>query len=133
MKQDKIEIIKTKKPFKIADIIILLILIIISVCLIVFLPKKQGTFVEVYVDDVLVLQQSLDIDYERKIYTNNGEHYNIIKIESGYVYVIDADCDDKTCINMGKTNTINKSIICLPHNFKIVIIGSADDGVDGII
>lgn len=131
-KIEKISELKSKKPFKLFDIIILGILLILSVSLIIFIPQKKGAYVEVYVDNKLKLTHFLDSDYEVKISTNNGEHYNIIKIENGYVYVSEADCNDKICINTGKTNTNNKSIICLPHNLKIIVKGSADD-VDVIV
>lgn len=131
-KLEKINEIKTKRPFGLIDIIIAAVLIIISVSLIIFIPDKKGAYAEVYVDNNLVLKQNLNVNYEKKIYTGDGKHYNVIKIENGYVYIIDADCGDKTCIHMGKTNSKNKSIICLPHNLKITVTDS-DDGIDTII
>jgi len=131
-KLEKIKNIKSKPPFKILDIFLVLILLAASVCLIVFMPQKKGAYVEVYVDGKLVLERPLNIDYEQIIYTNNGEHYNTIKIEGGYVFVIDADCDDKTCVNMGKTNSPAKPIICLPHHLKIIVV-SSEPGVDVIV
>lgn len=126
-KIEKINNLKTKSPFKIFDIVIAAALITLAVLLIIFVPQKKGAYVEVYVDNKLVFKRSLNEDYETRISTNGGEHYNRIKIENGYVYVLDADCNDKFCINTGKTNTKNKPIICLPHNLKIEVIGS-DDG-----
>lgn len=131
-KLEKINRIKTKKPFRLADLIIVAALLILSVSLLIFIPKNKGAYIEVYVDNKLVLTHPLNSDMETKIYTGNGEHYNKIKIENGYVCITDADCSDKICIHTGKTNTKNKPIICLPHNLKIVING-ADDDVDKVI
>ena len=130
-KLEKIKNIKSKTPFKLADIFLVAILLALSVGLL-FLPQKKGAYIEVYSEGRLVLTHPLDVDFEQKIITSGGEHYNVIKIEKGYVFVTDSDCGDRTCINLGKTNTQGKSIVCLPHNLKIVVAGS-DDGVDIIV
>lgn len=132
-KAEKIENLKKKSPFKLFDVLVIGVLLVVSVCLVVFLPQKKGAYAEVYVDNKLVLTRPLNVDYEVKILTNNGEHYNVVKIENGYVFISDSDCDDKVCINTGKTNTSNKSIICLPHNLKIIVVNSIDDDVDIVI
>ena|GEM_PF-2497597 len=126
-KLEKIKSIKTKTPFKLIDIFVVAVLLALSIGLL-FLPQKKGAYVNVYIEGELVLTRPLTVDFEQKIYVNNGEHYNTIKIENGYVFVSDSDCGDKTCINLGKTNTQNKSIVCLPHNLKIVVTNSGTEG-----
>lgn len=132
-KIEKIKNIKNKTPFKLLDVFLVAILLAASVSLLIFLPQKKGAYIEVYVDGKLIFERPLyeDLD-DYKIYTNGGEHYNVIKIEHGYVFVTDSDCGDKTCINLGKTNTQNKSIVCLPHSLKIIVVNSNDD-IDIII
>jgi len=125
-KLEKIKNIKGKTPFKLLDIFVVAVFLALSVGLI-FLPQKKGAYVRVYSDGNLILERPLSVDFEQKIYTKGGEHYNVIKIENGYVFVADSDCGDKTCIKLGKTNTQSKSIVCLPHNLKIVVAGSVDD------
>lgn len=44
--------------------------------------------------------------------------YNIVEIADGQIRISDADCPDKTCVNMGFLSG-NVPVVCLPH--KLVI------------
>lgn len=74
----------------------------------------------------------LDMDREIKIESENG--YNRIMISHGKVYMEDADCADKYCINQGKISKSKETIICLPHKLSIEIIGTDhESGIDAVV
>lgn len=55
--------------------------------------------------------QTIKIEYE-----DGG--YNIVEIKDGTIKILEADCPDKTCVNMGTLKT-DLPIVCLPHHLVI--------------
>lgn len=64
----------------------------------------------------------LDVD-DTYVFLAEDGGYNIIKVASGYVYVVDADCADKFCEDYGGKKNVGDTIICLPHGLKVVVEG----------
>lgn len=56
-----------------------------------------------------------------------GEHYNIIAVEPGQIYVREADCSNQVCVDHGILQQAGAPITCLPHH---LIIHWAGSGVD---
>lgn len=54
-------------------------------------------------------------------------HYNKIQIEKDNIKIIDADCPDKLCVNMGYLKRNAPPIVCLPHH---LVIQYADNSLD---
>ena len=107
------------KKYK-ADIVLIAILVVvafISYIVIYNLISKQGNVVEVYSDSKLIKKVPLDTDTEFEVKIDN--HINVVRVEKGFVSMLDADCPDKLCEKQGKIHNNGETIICLPN--KIVI------------
>lgn len=107
------------KKYK-ADIVLIAILVVvafISYIVIYNFISKQGNVVEVYSDSKLIKKVPLDTDTEFEVKIDN--HINVVRVEKGFVSMLDADCPDKLCEKQGKIHNNGETIICLPN--KIVI------------
>ena len=116
-----------------ADIVLIGLLIImafISYIVIFNFMSKHGDVVEVYSQSKLIKKVPLDTDTEFEVKIDN--HVNVIRVENGFVFILDADCPDKLCKKQGKIRNSGETIICLPN--KIVIRVDAEkqnsDAVD---
>ena len=94
----------------------------------VSLLKTEGTFALVTVDGEERGRYPLSENAEVEI--GDGEHYNLLVIKDGAAEVIDADCPDKLCVNMGEIRYSGQSIICLPHKTVVEIIDGERGGED---
>lgn len=59
--------------------------------------------------------------------------YNIVQIKNGTVWVSDADCDNHDCIKQGRISKVGQSVICLPHQMIIRIVGAQDSEYDAVV
>ena len=98
------------------DLIIIasILVIAIGLFLLVNLTKKPGANVVVRVDG----------EYE----LNGGT--NILHIEDGKAWLIDANCPDKLCMNQGKISYNGETITCLPNKLTVTVTGAEDDFVE---
>ena len=64
-----------------------------------------------------------------EIKTDSG--VNIVEIKDHRIRVSDADCPDKTCVNMGWLSGSAMPIVCLPHQLVIEFTDGASD-VDAV-
>ena len=114
------------------DVIYLLSLLIIgivfTVCIFAF--SKSGNTLVISVDGKLYGEYSLTKD--DKIYISNEYGTNIIVIENGEVYMEDADCPDKLCMNQGRIKKAGQNIVCLPHRLVLEITGDEKGEYDAI-
>jgi hypothetical protein len=58
-------------------------------------------------------------------------HTNTIEIRDKKIRVLDADCPDHTCVNMGWLSSSSMPIVCLPHHLVIEFAGESD-GLDAV-
>ncbi len=120
-----------KKPFRIADISV--ILLVALFCLIfILIPTKlsaEEPTAFVYSGGELVYELPLSEDCE--IVVKNGENVNTIVIKNGFVFVRDCSCDDLVCENFGKIQSAGERIICLPNQLVIVVVG--EGGADVVV
>ena len=102
-----------------ADICLIGVFLLVGIGLLFSVLRRghQGNQVIVQVngEDIQTFWQEEEVTYTIK--SNNGE--NILQISGGKVWLMDADCPDKICVNTGKIQYPGQSIICLPH--KVVI------------
>ncbi len=68
----------------------------------------------------------LDRDGETVVETSLGT--NVVAVESGGVFVREADCGNQDCVHQGRIDAPGKQIICLPHKLWIEIVASDDRG-----
>lgn len=66
--------------------------------------------------------------YEIKI--GDDEHYNLIRVSSNGIKVIDSTCHDKICMKTGEIHDSILPIACLPNNLIIKIQGERHDKFD---
>lgn len=104
-----------------ADIILLVVIITVCLGLIIILQHNSspGLSVRIMVDGELIDSFNINDDIESTVITNTGE--NIVIIKNGEVYVSEADCPDKICVNHKPIRNIGETIICLPHKLVIEI------------
>ena len=119
------------KYFKKADVILLVIILALSVLGFVLLRKNSSdsSKVEITVSGQTVKSVPLSANGTYPIESDYG--YNIICVESGQVWVEDADCPNKDCMRFGKVSSEGQVILCLPHKLAVRIVGS-EGGSDAI-
>lgn len=82
---------------------------------------NKGKYIEITIDDKLYGTYSLNKN--QKIELEN----NTILIEDGYAYMLEANCSDHTCINMGKITNNNQMIICLPNKVFVKVVDESNN------
>ena len=58
--------------------------------------------------------------------------YNIVTVEDGKVFVVEADCRDQICVEHKKIDKTGETIVCLPHKMVVEIIGGEEE-VDMVV
>lgn len=81
-----------------------------------------GTVVEVRVSGGVGQQFALEENADVEIFGVNGGA-NHLHIENGQVWVTEASCPDQICVHMGRISQPGQSIICLPNQVVIEILG----------
>lgn len=119
--------VKKAHIFKKWDIIIIIVLIILSFIPEVVFGMVMGkgyneTYAEITLDGKLYKKIPLSEHRgEDKININSKYGYNVIDIRDNSIGVIDADCQDKICIESGFISKPGESVVCLPHKLMIEI------------
>ena len=109
----------------------ILLVCLISYVLIQFVVKKDGDVVLIKVDGEVKHQLELNKDTELMVSGYNcGENQVVIK--DGAVYMSDADCPDKLCVNMGRISKTGETIVCLPHRVVVEISGG-ESSIDSVV
>ena len=112
---------------RLADIAIIAGLLLLAAVLffLYFNKGKEGAGVIVRVDGVEIARYSLS-DSGR--YELNGGT-NILVIEDGTAYMLEADCPDHICVSQGKVRYTGQCITCLPNKLTVTVYGT-DQGVE---
>lgn len=61
------------------------------------------------------------LNENKEIIIEEKKGYNKIEIKNGYVYMKDADCPDKYCVEQGRKKKAGSTIVCLPHKVTVQI------------
>ena len=117
-----------KAPSLRYDLILIgaLLLLSLVIFIAVTLTRREGGYVEVRKNGDLIATYSLS---QRGEYSLNGGT-NVLVIENGMAYLKEANCPDKTCVRTGRIRYVGQSIICLPNEISVVVVGASSDGVD---
>ena len=116
---------------KLRDGILIAALLALSLVLwLVLRPGENGAVVTVTVAGEEVGRYSL---FEEQTITFGGEDYNILQIKDGKASVIEANCGDHTCVRTGEVDKAGESIICLPHELVVKIVGGEPSDVDAVV
>ena len=89
----------------------------------------QAAQVVVTVGGEEVLRRPLAVSDTYEIRQENGD-VNIIRVENGAVYMLEANCRDGLCIRQGKMKNAAKTIVCLPHELAVQLEGEPFDQKD---
>ena len=109
----------TKKKILFDAILVLLLLALsLSAYFLVEANRDAGAVVRVSVNNEVVGEYPLNVDAE---YTVNGGT-NTVRIEGGMVYMVYAECPDKTCVAKGKIYLAGDDITCLPNKVMVYIL-----------
>ena len=112
---------------RLADIGIIAGLLILAGVLffLYFIKGEAGAGVIVRIDGVETARYSLS---ESGRYELNGGT-NILVIEDGAAYMLQADCPDHICVSQGKIRYTGQCITCLPNKLTVTVYGT-DQGVE---
>ena len=106
--------------------IILALLILAGVLFFLYFNKgEEGAGVIVRVDGVEMARYSLSDSGKYEL--NGGT--NILVIEDGVAYMLEADCPDHICVSQGKVRYAGQCITCLPNKLTVTVYGT-DEGVE---
>jgi hypothetical protein len=110
------------------DIFVIVGVIVVALIslLVIELTKEKGANVVVSINGNEVATYSLAKDglYE----LNNGT--NILCIEDGTAYLIEASCPDHLCVKQGKISYQGETITCLPYKLTVTVIGGNAPSID---
>ena len=70
---------------------------------------------------------------DRTVRIEGAGGYNLLVIEGGEAWLLEADCPNLLCVKTGKIRYAGQSIVCLPHKLAVRIVGGASalDAVTG--
>ena len=88
------------------------------------------------VDGKEVLRRPLAMNKDYEI-PGKEDAVNVIRVENGQVYMLEANCRDGLCIQQGRMKNTAKRIVCLPNGVVVSLEGEGKsmpvDDVDVII
>ena len=125
---------KTPVIFRKNDLFLIIgIVVLAAVMLVVFVRSGAGSgdaMLEVTSGSSVVGIYPLNEDREISI-----EDKNTIVIKDGQVYMAEADCPDKLCVNSKPISSRGQSIVCLPNRVVLKITGTEtrDDLPDAVV
>ena len=107
------------------DIILIAAILVVALAslLLIELGKEEGARVVVAVGRQEIATYSL---YDNGTYSLNGGT-NILCIEDGVAYLIDANCPDKLCVHQGKISKTNEVITCKPNKLTVTVKGAKEE------
>ena len=95
-------------------------LMIVSILSMLLLNKSPVTQACIYQDGRLIKTLQLNEIDEYSTFTVSCDRgKNVIAVEKGSIYIIEADCPDNYCVRQGRIGSGLRPLVCLPH--KLVI------------
>ena len=118
-----------RKAAIILSCIILLILAGSIAAWMIINKQEQGKTAEIYQNGVLIKTIQLDTVTSPYTFTVEGENgaSNTIEVRPGEIGIIEANCPDGLCINMGFIHSSALPITCLPNKVVIKVTGGSGD------
>lgn len=113
-------------------LVICIVLVIIFIAVFIGLrnsfAEKTNT-VEIIQDGNIIYTLDLDESEDELIQVDFQGHKNIIQIKDKKISIIEADCPDKICVNMGILKSAFTPIVCLPNHLVIQYVND-DEKID---
>lgn len=124
-----------KKIFKKLDIIIIIVLLVVSFIPEVFYGYKfrkeyNSTYANITINGKLYKRIPLSShrgEEEFIISTEKGENKVMVKDDS--IAIIESDCLDQICVQVGFIKKPGQNIVCLPNRVMIEVYGENDDDI----
>ncbi len=113
-------------------------IILVAVCLVIALAgwlflhftATDGIKIQVKVSGTLTAEYFLSQSGTYEIHGAGGGT-NLLVISGGEAWLTEASCPDKLCVGMGKISRGGQSIICLPNQVVVEVVGDeSEDAVD---
>ncbi len=132
--------------FRIFDILIIAISILVSVVLIIVIlltnnPYSNKRYVEIYHNNTCLEQYRIDLDTLDKpleIVLKKDDYPRLLGDFTIYIdpkkgiKVDNVTCPNHTCVKQGWVNVTNLPVLCLPNDVRVVITTSSSNGDDVI-
>lgn len=110
------------------------VLFLAAVGILIFQQQADGVgkTAAIYQDGKLIREVSLDNSQNPYAFTieSSDGGYNAICVQDGKIGVIDTDCPDKICQDMGMVSGTAYPISCLPHKLVIRILPESGENPD---
>ena len=106
------------------DFLLLIIILVVAVIGFWLFKSglKSGNTVLVTINGKEEYKFDISDDKEFTVKTGaNGDNINILVIENGKVYIKEADCRDKICVNHRAISNSGETIVCLPHKLVVSV------------
>ena len=92
--------------------------------------QTAGNRIRITIDGEVYGTYSLEDDQTIEIKEDLG--INTVQIKDGRAKMIEADCPDKTCVNMGILKSAFTPIVCLPNHLVIQYVND-DKEIDATV
>lgn len=120
-------------PMKKWDFVILSILVIPSICFLLFFygANQKATSISVYVGGEIIGEYDLSQELDLRIDGLNGIT-DYLRIHDGKACIYEASCPDKICRNQGEIHKNGQSLCCAPGGIIILINSGEESEYDAI-
>ena len=107
-----------------ADIGLLCALIIIGIFASFFFggAGDSGKYAEVTVGSEYY--GTYDLSKDREVLIDSHDQKNLLRIEDGEIFMVEADCPNQDCIAQGAVSHAKQNIVCLPNKVFVSISGA---------
>lgn len=116
-------------------LVICIVLVIIFIVVFIGLKNsfaEKTNIVEIIQDGNIIYTLDLNKSKDELIQVEFKGHKNIIQIKDKQISIIEADCPDKTCVNMGILKSAFTPIVCLPNHLVIQYVND-DKEIDATV
>lgn len=90
------------------------------------LNRPHGTWIEIVQDNEVLYRLDLADEEDQQIEIEYEGRVNVVQIENHKVRILEADCPDHICINMGWLDS-SMPIVCLPNHLVIQFADMSSD------
>lgn len=95
------------------------------------LTAPSKSHVRIVSDGETVYTANLNLTEDTTFDITYQGHTNTVEIQNHQIHVLEADCPDKTCVNMGWLKSSSMPIVCLPHRL-VIEFTDRTDGIDAV-
>lgn len=123
---------QSKNFLKKGDVLLIFAVALLAGLLLAFfyLGQQAATVCVIRQSQEIVAELPLDEDC---VYTVEGDYQNVITIQDGVVTVTSSTCPNQYCVHSSAIDTAGQSIICLPNQLVVELVGDADAEVDVVV